>query len=70
MNEAAIGPCIFPGCVSRDRHWHGGFPGGYDNPADPEGPPIEFTTEPAPGVYDLNGGWLRGPYPDDAELAK
>lgn len=53
-------PCIFPGCVSTDRHWHGGFPGGYTNPNDPEGPPIEFTTEPAPGVRDYNGARLAG----------
>ena len=56
MNE--LPPCIFPGCVSTDRHWHGWFPGGYDNPDDPEGPPIEFTSEPAPGVRDYNGALL------------
>ncbi len=51
-------PCIFVGCVSTDRHWHGGFPGGYDNPDDPTGPPIPFTSEPAPGVRDYNGALL------------
>lgn len=53
-------PCIFVGCVSTDRHWHFGFPGGYENPADPDGPPIPFTTEPAPGVRDYNGALLAG----------
>lgn len=53
------GPCVFLGCVSRDRHWHGGFPGGYDNPADPGGRPIDFTREPAPGVRDYNGALLE-----------
>ena len=52
--------CIFTDCVSKDRHWHFGFPGGYDNPADPEGPPISFTTEPTPGVRDYNGALLTG----------
>lgn len=51
--------CIFVGCVSTDRHWHGGFPGGYGNPADPDGPPIPFTTEPEPGVRDYNGALLE-----------
>lgn len=51
-------PCIFDECVSTDRHTHGGFPGGYDNPDDPDGPPIEFTTDPAPGVRDYNGALL------------
>ena len=53
------GPCIFVGCVSTDRHSHVGFPGGYDNHDDPDGPPIEFTTEPAPGVRDYNGALLE-----------
>ena len=56
-----VGACIFEGCVSRERHWHAGFPGGYTNPADPEGPPIPFTAEPAPGVRDYNGAILSGP---------
>lgn len=56
-----VGPCIFTGCVSRDRHWHGGFPGGWDNPEDPEGPPIDFTTTPTPGVRDYNGALLDEP---------
>lgn len=51
--------CIFVGCVSTDRHSHGGFPGGYDNPDDPTGPPIEFTSEPEPGVRDYNGALLQ-----------
>lgn len=51
--------CVFPGCVSQDRHWHGPFPGGYENPADLDGPPIEFTTEPEPGVRDYNGALLQ-----------
>jgi hypothetical protein len=54
-----LGPCIFTGCVSRDRHWHFGFPGGYDNPSDPDGAPILFTIEPAPGVRDYNGALLK-----------
>lgn len=60
------GPCIFTGCVSRERHWHFGFYGGYDNPDDPEGPPIPFTREPAPGVRDYNGAILpqRNAIPD------
>ena len=57
-------PCVFPGCVSTDRHSHGGFPGGYANPDDPDGPPIEFTTEPEPGVRDYNGALLP---PADSE---
>lgn len=52
------GPCVWSGCVSRERHSHGGFPGGYENPEDPHGPPIEFTREPAPGVRDYNGAIL------------
>lgn len=56
--EHPPGPCIFDGCVSRDRHWHYGFPGGYTDPRDPDGPPIAFTTEPAPGVRDYNGALL------------
>jgi hypothetical protein len=58
VTSVPVGPCIFIGCVSRDRHWHFGFPGGYDNPNDPDGPPIEFTSEPAPGVRDYNGALL------------
>lgn len=63
-NDATMGepgPCIFIGCVSRDRHWHGGFPGGYDDPEDPTGPPIVFTSEAAPGVRDYNGALLDEP---------
>ncbi len=51
--------CIFVGCVSTDRHSHGGFPAGYDNPADPDGPPIPLETEPDPGVRDYNGALLE-----------
>ena len=51
--------CIFDGCASTDRHSHGGFYGGYTNPADPTGPPIAFTTEPSPGVRDYNGRLLE-----------
>lgn len=58
LRRKGVGPCIFEGCVSTDRHWHGGFPGGFTNPADPEGAPIEFTTEPAPGVRDYNGALI------------
>jgi hypothetical protein len=52
--------CIFPGCVGTWAHSHGGFPGGYDNPADPEGPPIPFEGEdPDPtAVRDYNGAAL------------
>jgi hypothetical protein len=50
--------CIFVGCVSTDRHSHCGFPGGYDNPDDPTGAPIPFTSEAAPGVRDYNGALL------------
>ena len=53
------GPCIFAGCVSRERHTHGGFPGGYDNPADQQGPPIYFTDEPAAGLRDYHGAPLK-----------
>ena len=35
-----------------------GGPSGYNNPDDPDGPPIAFTTEPAPGVRDYNGALL------------
>lgn len=53
--------CIFTGCVATWKHYHGGFPGGYDNPADPDGPPIPFEGEdPDPGaVRDYNGAALR-----------
>ena len=61
------GPCIFVGCVSRDRHTHGGFPGGYTNPDDPTGAPIPFTTEAAPGVRDYNGALLATPAPLDVK---
>jgi hypothetical protein len=57
------GRCIFSGCVSRERHWHGGFSGGYTDPADPDGAPIPFTAEPAPGVRDYNGAILDNPNP-------
>jgi hypothetical protein len=47
--------CYWDGCVATWKHWHGFLPGGYDDPADPEGVPISFT-EPAP---DLPPGWCR-----------
>lgn len=58
--ETAPGPCIWKPCVATWRHWHGGFPGGYDNPEDPEGPPIEFEgDDPDPtAVRDYNGAAL------------
>lgn len=65
MDEEPEGPCIFDGCVSRERHWHCGFSGGYDNPEDPEGPPIPFTAEPAPGVRDYNGAILLSREPGE-----
>ena len=60
-NVERDGRCIFRPCVATWRHWHGGFPGGYDNPADPEGPPILFEgDDPEPGVVrDYNGAALR-----------
>jgi hypothetical protein len=60
--------CIFVGCVSTDRHWHGGFPGGYDNPDDPNGPPIQFTREPDGRVRDYNGAVLEQAPAIDREL--
>lgn len=55
------GPCIWKPCVATWAHSHGGFPGGYDNPDDPEGPPIPFEGEdPEPeAVRDYNGAVLR-----------
>jgi|GEM_PF-3947729 len=52
--------CIFRPCVATWAHSHGGFPGGYDNPDDPEGPPIPFEGEdPDPSaVRDYNGAAL------------
>lgn len=64
MSDDVVRRCIFDGCVATWRHWHGGFPGGYDDPADPEreGPPIPFEgDEPDEGVRDYNGAPLRGP---------
>ena len=53
--------CIFEGCVATWRHRHGPFPGGYDNPADLEGPPIVFDgPDPYRGALrDYNGAVLR-----------
>ena len=53
--------CIFVPCIATWQHWHGGFPGGYDDPDDPEGPPIVFVGgDPEPGaVRDYNGAALR-----------
>jgi hypothetical protein len=55
--------CIFLGCVATWEHSHGGFPGGYDNPADPTGPPIPFTDpDPDPdAVRDYFGRALPDP---------
>lgn len=52
--------CIFPECVATWKHYHGGFPGGYDNPAAPDGPPIYFTDPPPDDgkVRDYNGAAL------------
>jgi hypothetical protein len=51
--------CIWRPCVATWRHWHGPFPGGYDNPDDPTGPPIPFEgNEPDEGVRDYNGAPL------------
>lgn len=51
--------CIFVPCVATWQHWHGGFPGGFDNPDDPEGPPIPFEgDEPELGVRDYHGALL------------
>lgn len=54
--------CIFDGCVATWKHWHGGFPGGYDDPNDPErtGPPISFEgDDPDPdAVRDYFGAAL------------
>ena len=54
------GSCIFAGCVATWEHSHGGFPGGYDDPADPDGAPIPFTDpDPDPdAVRDYNGAAL------------
>lgn len=54
--------CIFLGCVATWKHHHGGFPGGHDDPADPEGPPVYFTDpDPEPtAVRDYNGAALPG----------
>lgn len=62
MNREPLS-CIFTGCVATWKHWHGGFPGGYDDPADPEGAPISFTGPepelPAGWCRDYNGAALR-----------
>lgn len=54
------GPCIWEPCVATWEHYHGGFPGGYDDPDDPTGPPIPFTgPDPDPNaVRDYNGAIL------------
>ena len=53
--------CIWKPCVATWAHTHGGFPGGYDNPDDPEGPPIPFEgDDPEPDrVRDDNGAPLE-----------
>ena len=57
------GPCIWKPCVATWRHWHAGFPGGYDNPDDPDGPPIPFEGDQEPAVRDYNGAALQSPCP-------
>lgn len=56
----ALAVCIFPGCVATWEHSHGGFPGGYTDPRDPEGTPIAFVgPDPQPGaVRDYHGAAL------------
>ena len=68
---AEPGPCIFLGCVATWRHGHGPFPGGYDDPADPIGPPIPFDgDDPEPGVIrDYNGAALSQAPADTGEGA-
>lgn len=53
--------CLFRPCVATWEHYHGGFPGGFDNPDDPTGTPIAFVgPNPEPGaVRDYNGAVLR-----------
>ena len=53
--------CIWKPCVATWRHTHGGFPGGYDDPENPTGPPIPFEDDdPEPdAVRDYNGAELR-----------
>jgi hypothetical protein len=55
--------CIWTPCVATWEHYHGGFPGGYTNPDDPEGAPILFTgSDPDPSaVRDYNGAALSSP---------
>jgi hypothetical protein len=54
------GPCIWVPCVATWEHYHGGFPGGYTNPYDPDGVPIIFRgPNPDPtAVRDYNGAAL------------
>lgn len=73
--EPAMEPerrCIFRPCVATWRHWHGGFPGGYDNPEDPEGAPIPFVgDDPEPGaIRDYNGAVLRSPATERLETSR
>jgi hypothetical protein len=62
--------CIWKPCVATWAHSHGGFPGGYDNPADPEGPPIPFEGEdPDPtAVRDYNGAALNRPLRNEQRM--
>jgi hypothetical protein len=52
--------CIFAPCVATWEHYHGGFPGAFDDPDDPTGAPIYFVgADPEPGaVRDYNGAVL------------
>lgn len=42
--------CLFEPCVAWWRHWHGGFPGGCDDPNDPDGPPRIFDADDPDGM--------------------
>jgi hypothetical protein len=61
--------CIFAPCVATWAHSHGGFPGGYGHPDDPEGPPIAFTDpDPDPtAVRDYNGAAVGPATPEPVE---
>jgi hypothetical protein len=52
--------CLWKPCVATWKHFHGPFPGAFDDPDDPEGPPISFRgADPDPAaVRDYNGAAL------------
>jgi len=52
--------CLWLPCVATWEHSHGGFPGAFDDPDNPEGPPIWFAgKDPEPtAVRDYNGAAL------------